>query len=76
MSKDPITAHPDYADGYWEAMEGEPLFADASEEYRAGWQAAWRAKTILTGGGMIEVAPGEFSMALSLTREPQPKDTK
>jgi len=75
VTRDPITEHPDYADGYWEAMEGEPLFADASEEYRAGWQAAWRARKMLTGGGMVEVAPGQFSVTAALTPgEPEQKD--
>lgn len=65
---DRIQSHPAYADGYWAAMEGEPIWTDeCTPEYRAGWEAAWRAKEILSGSGMTETAPGEFSTTISLT---------
>lgn len=45
-----IQAHPHYAEGFWDATQGEPLFPDASPEYRAGWEALWKCKEILAAG--------------------------
>jgi hypothetical protein len=37
-----IQQHPGYHEGFDDALAGEPLFDDASPEYRAGWEGAWQ----------------------------------
>lgn len=34
----------DYFEGFWEALEGEPLFPDASPGYEQGWRSAHELK--------------------------------
>lgn len=34
-----IQQHPVYHEGFFDAADGEPLFEDHSETYRAGWLA-------------------------------------
>lgn len=35
-----IQQHPDYLSGFWDAVEGEPIWEnECSAEYRAGWFA-------------------------------------
>jgi hypothetical protein len=37
-----IQQHPDYHDGFFDALEGEPLeVLGRTAEYVAGWQAYW-----------------------------------
>lgn len=44
----PIQEHPHYHEGFFDAMDGEPLFDDCpSAEYRAGWEAWWRVHSIV-----------------------------
>lgn len=33
-----------YHQGFWDARDLEPLFDDASPEYKAGWLAFWEVK--------------------------------
>lgn len=40
-------ADPAYAEGFYDAIAGEPLFPDADPDYSRGWRGAWRAKEIL-----------------------------
>lgn len=42
---------PGYSEGFFDAQDGEPLFPDAVEPYRAGWEAYWRCRDILAGAG-------------------------
>jgi hypothetical protein len=38
-----IQQHPDYHDGFFDALEGVPLFViGRTAEYIAGWRAYWR----------------------------------
>jgi hypothetical protein len=43
-----ITSHPAYFEGFYDALDFTPLFNDATEEYAAGWHAAWRCKELLS----------------------------
>ncbi len=43
-----IQQDPAYHQGFYDAMEGEPLFDDCpSEAYRVGWTAFWECRSIL-----------------------------
>jgi hypothetical protein len=44
-----IRADPVYAEGFEDAKGGDPLFADASPAYAAGWQAYWNIREALKG---------------------------
>lgn len=46
-----IQEHPDYAEGYYDAVDTEPLFPGASEAYEAGWRAAHEAMDMLRNAG-------------------------
>ena len=39
--------HPFYAEGWFDARDGEPLFPDATPEYTAGWRGWYAAKEAL-----------------------------
>jgi hypothetical protein len=47
MSSQPIQEHPAYHEGFFDAMDLEPLFDDAMPEYAAGWRAYWEVRAIL-----------------------------
>ena len=40
-----IQHHPDYHDGFFDALDGEPLFDDSSHEYAVGWLAAHECRS-------------------------------
>lgn len=46
-----IKQHPHYHEGFFDALDGEPIFDDATSEYRAGWEAAWESKRIFEKAG-------------------------
>lgn len=50
----PIQAHPDYHDGFFDAMDLEPLFDDAKTEYSAGWKAYWEIHAMLRQPDFLE----------------------
>lgn len=43
--------HPDYYDGFFDALDSAPIQDDCSPEYRAGWEAARRSKEIFRNAG-------------------------
>lgn len=47
-------AMPGYSDGYWDAIARKRSPADASEGYRYGYEAATRARDLLTGSGFTQ----------------------
>lgn len=58
--------HPRYSDGYFDALDGAPLPADTCEPYREGHAAGERARATFSRNGMVQIAPGEFSIALPM----------
>lgn len=65
-----IKNHPDYASGYWDAMDGVPILDDATSEYRAGWEAADRTKALLESHGFTKTGPREYGKAMTLPPSP------
>ncbi|MBR0962200.1 hypothetical protein [Bradyrhizobium japonicum] len=49
-----LQEHPAYCDGFFDAIDGEPLFNDASPEYAAGWRAWWEVRNILNGPDFLD----------------------
>jgi len=49
-----INEHPDYCDGFFDAIDGEPLFDDSSAEYAAGWYAWWEVKDVVDSPGFLK----------------------
>lgn len=47
MRGETIQQHPHYHEGFYDAMDGEPIFDDCMPKYRAGWEAFWECKDIL-----------------------------
>ncbi len=47
-------SHPDYKQGYEDAMDGKPLPDISSSAYKAGWQARKRFADIMTKAGFVE----------------------
>jgi hypothetical protein len=42
-----LQEHPAYHEGFFDALDGEPLFDDASREYAAGWRAYYSVRDLL-----------------------------
>ena len=42
-----IRQHPNFHQGFYDAMKGEPLFDDADSIYAKGWRSYWVAKEML-----------------------------
>lgn len=47
MTARPIQEPPDYLDGFYDAVDGEPLFDGEAPEYVAGWRAWWEVHAII-----------------------------
>ncbi len=47
-------SHPDYKQGYEDAMDGKPLPDISSSAYKAGWQARTNFAALLTRAGWVE----------------------
>lgn len=62
-----------YADGFEDALDFTPLYEDASEAYRTGWQAAHTCKELLAHYDFTETGRGQFSKTMTLS-SPQGKD--
>jgi hypothetical protein len=50
----PIQEHPHYHEGFFDAVDGEPLFDDADPVYAAGWRAWWEVHAIINGPDFLE----------------------
>jgi hypothetical protein len=37
-----------YHEGFFDALDGEPLFDDAHDDYKAGWRAYWEVRDMLS----------------------------
>jgi hypothetical protein len=69
ISKEPsmsIQQHPDYHQGFFDALDDTPIHDDCTPEYRAGWEAAMRSKEIFRNAG-FEDKGREFAAAGSVT---------
>lgn len=52
-----IQEHQDYHEGFFDALDGEPLFAgECTAEYEAGWRAWWAVKDLLNNENFLESA--------------------
>lgn len=51
-----IACDPAYAEGFWDAQAGEPLFDDADPAYAAGWRAGHECLDSLRRNGFIAAA--------------------
>lgn len=52
-----LQEHPDYHEGFFDALEGEPLFeGECTKEYEAGWRAWWDVHAIVNDPGFLETA--------------------
>jgi hypothetical protein len=54
MTDRPIQEHPAYYEGFFDAMDLEPLFDDAVPEYAAGWRAYWKVREILNDEDFLD----------------------
>jgi hypothetical protein len=67
-----IQQHPDYHEGFFDAVDGEPLFeGECTPEYAAGWRAWWNCRDILAsfdGGDLpastAAIMPAHFARKL------------
>lgn len=49
-----IQQHPAYHEGFFDALDGEPLFEnECAPEYKAGWLAYWKCKDLLADPGAL-----------------------
>lgn len=64
-----IQQHPGYHEGFFDALDGDPIFDDCTPEYRAGWEAAWRSKEIFRAAGFDDNGRS-FSTTLTVTSNP------
>lgn len=62
-----IQQHPHYHEGFFDALDSTPIFDDCTPEYRAGWEAAWRAKEIFRNAG-LEDKGREFTASVAITQ--------
>ena len=52
-----IQEHLDYHEGFFDAMDFEPLFeGECSPEYEAGWKAWWAVRDIVNQPDFLETA--------------------
>lgn len=63
-------SHPDYCEGFFDAMGDTPIFDDCTSEYRAGWEAAMRSRDILRKAGFDQNG-SDFS-AVMLVKDLKP----
>lgn len=63
-----IQQHPHYHEGFFDALDSTPIFDDATPEYRAGWEAAWRSKEIFMNAGFGDNGRS-FSTSAALTNK-------
>jgi hypothetical protein len=60
-----IQQHPAYHEGFFDAMDGAPIWENGSSaEYRAGWRAYFAVKNLLRDGDAL-VRTGLFKLRLS-----------
>lgn len=59
-------SHPDYSEGYFDALGGGPLRDGHSESYAAGWREAHRAMGILKDAGFQREPDGTFSKTVTI----------
>jgi hypothetical protein len=62
-------SHPDYSDGYWDAIERQPR-AKTTPEYTEGYDNAVRAREMLTGSGFTDDGGGKFSITTTIEKKP------
>lgn len=68
MTSPTLQQHPDYHEGFFDAVDGEPLLeADASAEYIAGWRAYWQIRELLGAPDF----PERLEVALLPAERPQ-----
>jgi hypothetical protein len=58
-----IKAHPDYSEGYFDALEGCEPVPEPSPEYSRGYEAGKRAVAIFESNGFVR-KDGGFSITL------------
>lgn len=71
MSPSEYRDDPAYAEGFYDAQEGEPLFPDAAPAYAAGWRGFQNVKAILASGDLRPQADGSFGATLTLSPTPR-----
>lgn len=54
MADRPIQEHPAYHEGFFDALDGEPLFDDAAPEYAAGWRAWWEVRDLVNSEDFLD----------------------
>lgn len=59
----PHKSHPDYSDGYFDALDGADMAKD-TEPYKAGWKAANDARRMLLESGFEEQPGGRFTKTM------------
>jgi hypothetical protein len=60
--------HPEYGEGFYDAQCGEPIFNDASDPYRAGWEAFYAVKEILERNGFSRTSNDSYRKTMTLNR--------
>jgi hypothetical protein len=60
--------HPAYSEGFYDARDCEPIFDDAPEPYRAGWEAYWAYREIFERRGFTQTSDGWFTKTLTKGR--------
>ena len=65
---DDIRRSPAYHVGFFDAQTGCPIFPDADDAYRAGWEAFYRCKQLLEDAGFKRVGD-QFTKTTIIDRE-------
>lgn len=71
MSPSEYRDDPAYAEGFYDAKVGEPLFDDAHPAYKAGWEAFHRAKDMLVAAGFAPKPDGSYSKTTVVAPTPR-----
>lgn len=58
--------NPAYGEGFYDAQDGEPLFNDATEPYRAGWEAYWVCREIFDRSGFTRTSDGSLAKTFTI----------
>lgn len=67
-----LRSDPEYAEGFYDAADMQPLHDGMGEAYTAGWRACMNAKLILEKYGFTQTAAREYSRTLTLQDTHQP----
>lgn len=68
--------HPEYSEGFFDALSGEPIFDDATDPYRAGWEAYWVCCEIFERNGFKQQPDRSFGKTFTAGRRAIAKEVE